>query len=59
MKREPYYIGLEVGPTYAAYAVTNESYNLERFRGKDMWGIYKFDEAESSQEKCKISKEEY
>lgn len=47
MKREPYYIGLEVGPTYAAYAVTNESYNLERFRGKDMWGIYKFDEAES------------
>lgn len=51
MKREPYYIGLEVGPTYAAYAVTNESYNLERFRGKDMWGIYKFDEAESSQDR--------
>lgn len=51
MKRKPYYIGLEVGPTYAAYAVTNESYNLERFKGKDMWGIYKFDEAENSQDR--------
>ena len=40
--QEPYYIGLNVGPTYAAYAVTNTSYNLSRFKGKDMWGVYKY-----------------
>lgn len=48
MVNKPYYIGLTVGPEYAAYAVTNESYNLERFKGQDMWGIYKFKEAETS-----------
>ena len=48
MANKPYYIGLTVGPEYAAYAVTNESYNLERFKGQDMWGIYKFKEAETS-----------
>ena len=49
MNKNPYYIGLTVGPKYAAYAVTNESYNLERFKGQDMWGIYKFSEAETSE----------
>lgn len=48
MVNKPYYIGLTVGPEYAAYAVTNESYNLEKFKGQDMWGIYKFKEAETS-----------
>ena len=49
--QEPYYIGLNAGPTYAAYAVTNTSYNLSRFKGKDMWGVYKFDEAETAEER--------
>lgn len=48
MVNKPYYIGLTVGPEYAAYAVTNESYNLEKFKGQDMWGIYRFKEAETS-----------
>ena len=48
MGNKPYYIGLTVGPEYTAYAVTNESYNLEKFKGQDMWGIYKFKEAETS-----------
>lgn len=54
MSKEPYYIGLTVGPEYAAYAVTNESYNLERFKGQDMWGIYKFKEAETSANRTAI-----
>lgn len=49
--QEPYYIGLNVGPTYAAYAVTNTSYNLSRFKGKDMWGVYKYDEAETAEDR--------
>ena len=49
--QEPYYIGLNAGPAYAAYAVTNTSYNLSRFKGKDMWGVYKFDEAETAEER--------
>ena len=48
MVNKPYYIGLTVGPEYAAYAVTNESYNLEKFKGQDMWGIYRFKEPETS-----------
>ena len=54
MSKEPYYIGLTVGPEYAAYAVTNESYNLERFKGQDMWGIYKFKEAKTSADRTAI-----
>ena len=49
--QEPYYIGLNAGPTYAAYAVTNTSYNLSKFNGKDMWGVHKFDEAETAEER--------
>ena len=49
--QEPYYIGLNAGPAYAAYAVTNTSYNLSKFNGKDMWGVYKFDEAETAEER--------
>lgn len=49
--QEPYYIGLNAGPAYAAYAVTNTSYNLSKFNRKDMWGVYKFDEAETAEER--------
>lgn len=51
MSEKPYYIGLTVGSKYAAYAVTNDSYNLERFKGQDMWGTYKFSEAETSKDR--------
>ena len=38
-----YYLGLDIGTNSVGWAVTDEEYNLCRFRGKDMWGIRLFD----------------
>ena len=42
MVNKPYYIGLTVGPEYAAYAVTNESYNLEKFTAEKKKELIEF-----------------
>ena len=46
-----YYLGLDIGTNSVGWAVTDESYNLCRFRGKDMWGIRLFEAAETAQER--------
>ena len=43
-----YYLGLDIGTNSVGWAVTDESYNLCRFRGKDMWGIRLFESAETA-----------
>ena len=46
-----YYLGLDIGTNSVGWAVTDPSYNLERFRKKDMWGIRLFEQAETAAER--------
>ena len=46
MKKENYYVGLDIGTDSVGYAVTNENYDLCKFRGEPMWGVTLFDEAQ-------------
>ncbi|MBQ8062851.1 MAG: type II CRISPR RNA-guided endonuclease Cas9 [Clostridia bacterium] len=41
-----YYLGLDMGTSSVGWAVTDENYNLLRAKGKDLWGIREFEEAE-------------
>ena len=45
MKNKTYYVGLDIGTDSVGYAVTDESYNLCKYKGKPMWGVTLFDEA--------------
>lgn len=46
MKNENYYLGLDIGTNSVGYAVTDEQYNLCKFKGEPMWGATLFDTAE-------------
>lgn len=46
-----YYLGLDIGTNSVGWAVTDENYNLCRFRGKDMWGIRLFESAEPASDR--------
>lgn len=43
-----YYLGLDMGTSSVGWAVTDMQYNLIRKKGKDMWGIREFEEAETA-----------
>lgn len=43
-----YYLGLDMGTSSVGWAVTDPQYQLIRRKGKDLWGIREFEEAESS-----------
>lgn len=43
-----YYLGLDMGTNSVGWAVTDENYNLLRAKGKDLWGIREFEEADTS-----------
>lgn len=45
---EKFYIGLDVGTNSCGIAATDEDYSLLRFKGKDMWTVSLFDEAQSA-----------
>ena len=45
------YLGLDMGVASVGWAVTDEKYNLIRKKGKDLWGVHLFSEAESSAER--------
>ncbi len=51
MKKQKYYIGLDMGTSSVGWAVTDDSYHLIRRKGKDMWGIREFEEAKTSAER--------
>lgn len=51
MKNSKYYIGLDLGTDSVGYAVTNENYDLCKFKGEPMWGITLFDEAQLAAER--------
>lgn len=44
-----YYLGLDVGTDSVGYAVTDEAYRILDFRGRKMWGIRLFDEANTAE----------
>ena len=43
-----YYLGLDMGTSSVGWAVTDTQYHLLRAKGKDLWGVRLFDEAETS-----------
>lgn len=43
-----YYIGLDMGTSSIGWAVTDASYHILRAKGKDMWGVRLFDEANTA-----------
>lgn len=42
-----YYLGLDIGTSSIGWAVTDNKYNLMRAKGKDLWGVRLFKEAET------------
>ena len=48
MKREGYFVGLDMGTSSVGWAVTDKNYNLLRAKGKDMWGVRLFSEADTA-----------
>ena len=48
MKNEKYYVGFDIGTDSVGYAVTDENYSLCKYKGKRMWGVTLFDEANTA-----------
>lgn len=46
-----YYLGLDMGTSSIGWAVTDEKYNLLRVKGKDLWGVRLFSEANTAAER--------
>lgn len=46
-----YFIGLDMGTSSVGWAVTDERYHLLRRKGKDLWGVRLFDEANTAAER--------
>lgn len=51
MKKQDYYIGLDIGTNSVGWAVTDESYNILTYKGKNMWGSRLFDEAKTAKDR--------
>ena len=41
---ENYYVGLDIGTNSVGYAVTDEQFNLLKYKGEPMWGAHVFEE---------------
>lgn len=46
-----YYLGLDMGTSSVGWAVTDNKYQILRAKGKDLWGIREFDEADTAVER--------
>lgn len=49
MRTDRYYLGLDMGTNSIGWAVTDDNYNLLRAKGKDLWGIREFEEAQTAE----------
>ena len=47
--KKKYYIGLDIGTESVGFAAADENYELLRLKGKDVWGVRLFDEAQTAQ----------
>ncbi len=45
MENKKYYLGLDIGTNSVGWAVTNERYELRKYKKNLMWGVHLFDEA--------------
>lgn len=41
------FLGLDIGTSSCGWALTNDSYELQKIKGKDAWGVRLFEEAET------------
>lgn len=48
---EKFYIGLDIGTNSVGIAATDENYNLLRAKGKDLWAVRLFDEAQPAKDR--------
>ncbi len=48
-KNGKYYIGIDVGTDSCGWAVTDEEYNIKKFKGNAMWGVRLFDESQTAE----------
>ena len=48
LSKEKYYIGLDIGTESVGWAVSDEEYNIPKFKGNSMWGIRLFEEAQDA-----------
>lgn len=46
-----YYLGLDIGTSSVGWAVTDQQYNLIRVKGKELWGVELFKEAETGEQR--------
>ena len=49
--KEEYYVGIDMGSSSLGWAVTNESYEIQRAHGKALWGVRLFDGADTAEER--------
>ena len=45
---EKYYLGLDMGTSSVGWAATDTNYKLLRKKGKDLWGVREFEEAQTA-----------
>lgn len=48
-EKKAYYLGLDIGTDSVGYAVTNENYDLMKFRGEPVWGTTTFEGAATAE----------
>ncbi len=48
-KMKNYYLGFDMGTDSSGWAVTNDEYKLQKFKGKSMWGVRLFNESETAE----------
>ncbi len=46
-----YYLGLDIGTDSVGWAVTDEHYNIQKFKSNLMWGVNIFDEASTAKKR--------
>lgn len=51
MSTKEYFLGLDMGTHSVGWAVTDPAYKLLRAKGKDLWGVREFDEAQTAVER--------
>lgn len=51
MTKQDYFIGLDIGTNSVGWAVTDEKYNIKKAKGKAMWGIRLFEDANTAEER--------
>jgi len=46
-----YYLGLDIGTDSVGYAVTDQEYNLKKYKGEPMWGVHLFEGGKDAAER--------